>query len=289
VIGKGAHAIGEPSLRGCAFRFFKACEMVNPGAVESNFQYVSMWKVLSGDRPGVDLVDRPGMSVCWADSAFPFWNALFLTDRIGHADDLSARLREGAGYMRAKRQAGLVYVCEDFLNPGLRGRIDDLAREAGLEYAIDVFGMAGDVPRSRQMSDTPLEFRRVTDEAALKAYGEINAQGYGFPLEAGQEALRGSEFWKSTAYAFIGYEAGRAVSTAAAIVNEGQLYLALVATLPDAQRKGYGYATVCHALQAAHDATGLTRTTLHATQAGFPVYQRAGYRRTTLFLTYKLA
>src|ERR1700742_1088996 len=102
--------------------FFKACDMVNPGAVESNFQYVSMWKVLSGDRPGVDLVDRPGISVCWADSAFPFWNALFLTDRIGNARDLSARLREGAGYMRAKRQAGLVYVCQDFLNPGVRGR-----------------------------------------------------------------------------------------------------------------------------------------------------------------------
>lgn len=263
--------------------------MVNPGAVESNFQYVSMWKVLSGDRPGADLVDVPGMSVCWADSAFPFWNALFITDRIGNADDLAARLREGADYMRAKQQAGLVYVCEDFLNPGVRGRIDGLAKEAGLEYAIDVIGMAGDVPRSRQMPDTPLEFRRVTDDAALQVYGEINAQGYGFPLEAGHEALRGSDFWKSTAYAFIGYEAGQAVSTAAAIVNEGQLYLALVATRPDAQRKGYGYATVCHALQAAHNATGLTRTTLHATQAGFPVYQRVGYRRTTLFLTYKLA
>jgi GNAT superfamily N-acetyltransferase len=263
--------------------------MVNSEAVESNFQYVSMWKVLSGDRPGVDLTDRPGISVCWADSAFAFWNALFITDRIGNADDLAARLREGADYMREKKQAGLVYLCEDFLSPSLRGRVNGFAKEAGLEYAIDVFGMAGDVPRHRPMPDTPLEFKRVSDDAALKVYGEINAEGYGFPLEAGHEALRGSHFWKSTAYAFIGYEAGQAVSTAAAIVNQGQLYLALVATRPHAQRKGYGYATVCHALQAACDATGLTRTTLHATQAGYPVYQRAGYHRTTLFLTYKLA
>ncbi|CAB3751894.1 GNAT family N-acetyltransferase [Paraburkholderia humisilvae] len=263
--------------------------MVNPEAVESNFQYVSMWKVLSGDRPGVDLADRPGISVCWADSPFPFWNALFLSERIGNADELATRLREGADYMRAKRHAGLVYVCEDFLSPTVRSHIDALAKDAGLDYAIDVFGMVGDVRRESPMPRTPLEFVRVTDEDALQVYGEINAQGYGFPLEAGRGALSGSTFWKATAYSFIGYEGGQPVSTAAAIVNEGQIYLALVATRPHAQRKGYGLATVRHALQAAYEATGLTRTTLHATQAGFPVYQRVGYHRTTLFMTYKLA
>jgi GNAT superfamily N-acetyltransferase len=191
--------------------------------------------------------------------------------------------------MRAKQHAGLVYVCEDFLSPNARGHIDALAKDAGLDYAIDVFGMAADVRGDRLLPAAPLEFVRVTDGDALQVYGEINAQGYGFPLEAGRAAISGSHFWKSTAYAFIGYEAGQAVSTAAAIVNEGQIYLALVATRPHAQRKGYGLATVRHTLRAAYDATGLTRTTLHATQAGFPVYQRAGYRRTTLFLTYKLA
>ncbi|CAB3760367.1 GNAT family N-acetyltransferase [Paraburkholderia solisilvae] len=263
--------------------------MVIPEAVESNFQYVSMWKVLSGDRPVADLVDRPGLSVCWADSAFPFWNALFIPERMGSADALAARLQDAAAYMRAKRHPGLVYVSEDFLSPGVRSRIDALAKDAGLAYAVDIFGMAGEIPVGRPQAATPLEFVRVSDDAALRVYGEINAEGYGFPPEAGQEALRGSTFWKSTALAFIGYEAGQPVSTAAAIVNEGQIYLALVATRPHAQRKGYGLATVRHVLQAAYDATGLTRTILHATQAGFPVYQRAGYRRTTLFLTFRLA
>ena len=71
--------------------------------------------------------------------------------------------------------------------------------------------------------------------------------------------------------------------------SDGQLYLALVATRPDSQRKGFGEATVRHALQAAYEATGLTRTTLHATDAGYPMYQRVGYHRTTKFKTYRPA
>ncbi|WP_394365212.1 hypothetical protein [Paraburkholderia kirstenboschensis] len=80
-----------------------------------------------------------------------------------------------------------------------------------------------------------------------------------------------------------------AVSTAAAIVNDGAVYLALVATRPDAQRNGFGEATVRCALSAAYHATGIRRTILHATDAGLPVYLRVGYHRTTVFKTYRPA
>ncbi|GAB2888954.1 hypothetical protein GCM10027093_24730 [Paraburkholderia jirisanensis] len=56
-----------------------------------------------------------------------------------------------------------------------------------------------------------------------------------------------------------------------------------------AQRKGYGLATVHHALQHVCKATGLTRAALHASPAGFPVYLHAGFHRTTRLLTYRLA
>ncbi len=85
----------------------------------------------------------------------------------------------------------------------------------------------------------------------------------------------------------LGYENGRAVSTASAIVTEEYLYLALVATRPDARNKGYAEAVVRHALQTAHEATGLKRTILHATGAGFPVYKRVGYHPTARLMTYK--
>jgi GNAT superfamily N-acetyltransferase len=62
-----------------------------------------------------------------------------------------------------------------------------------------------------------------------------------------------------------------------------------VATRPEAQKRGYAEAVVRFALQRAHEATGLTRTTLHATDAGRPVYKRVGYYDTAKIMAYKLS
>jgi GNAT superfamily N-acetyltransferase len=74
------------------------------------------------------------------------------------------------------------------------------------------------------------------------------------------------------------------VSTATAIINEDCLYLLLVATAPEARGKSYGEAVVRHALQTAHAATGIRRTALHATEAGYPVYLRVGYNSAAKFM-----
>jgi hypothetical protein len=77
---------------------------------------------------------------------------------------------------------------------------------------------------------------------------------------------------------WLGYESGTPVSAAATVANDGCLFLALVATTPTAQRKGYGDATVRQALSEGVRATGLTRTVLHASDAGFPVSASATAR-----------
>lgn len=90
--------------------------------------------------------------------------------------------------------------------------------------------------------------------------------------------------WHDHAYGFVAYEGDKPVSTATAIINDGCLYLFLVATAPDARRKGYGEAVVRHALQTAHEATGIGRTVLHGTEDGSPIYLRLGYRPTEKFM-----
>lgn len=263
--------------------------MISPEILESNEQYVSIWKVFAGDRAGADLADRPGMSVCWAESPFPFWNGLFLTERTIDATLLKQRLRASVEYMRARQCPGLVYLCEDYLAADALAQLDTLVQAAGLEFSLDVFGMVGDIlPFDRPVAHPGLRFERATDEQAMRAYADINCEGYGFPLEAGRAGLQESTLWKERGFAYIGYHDGRPVSTAAAFENGGQLYLALVATHPEAQRRGFGEATVRRALEAAYEATGLRRTSLHATRAGFPVYERVGYRPVTRFIAYKL-
>ena len=57
----------------------------------------------------------------------------------------------------------------------------------------------------------------------------------------------------------------------------GYRYVALVATDPAHQRRGYGEAAMRHALDAAAQSHGDRPTFLHATDAGRPIYARMGY------------
>lgn len=257
--------------------------------VECNVQYASMWKVLAGDRAGADLQDRPGLSVSWADSPFPFWNAIFLTEQLTDASVLRSRVRDAAAYMRDRTQDGLMYLCEDYLRGAAKDALPAILAEEKMAFAMPITGMVGDILPVETTTRPGLRLERVTSENHLQDFADMNSAGYGFAPEAGRAGLRGSKFWKQTAFAYVGYVDDRPVSASAAIVNDGMLYLALVATRPDAQRKGYGEATVRHALSEAHKATGLRRTILHATDAGAPVYQRVGYHRSTRLLTYKPA
>ncbi|HVJ53303.1 MAG TPA: GNAT family N-acetyltransferase [Aliidongia sp.] len=263
--------------------------MIDAEVVESNTQFISMWRVLAGDRPGAELIDRAGLAIRWADSPFVFWNAIFLTTPVSEAATLADRLAAAAAYMRTRRQAGLIFISEDYVAGPAKWEFDVILAKEKLEFALNVRGMVGDILPFPSPVQSTLRFVRVADETTLRDYADLNSEGYGFSLEAGRAGLAGSKFWKETAYAYVGYEDDEPVSAAAAIVNDGLLFLALVATKPTAQRKGYGEATVRYALQAAHEATGLSRTLLHATDAGFPVYRRIGYHFTTKFLTYRLA
>ncbi|CAK9889643.1 MULTISPECIES: GNAT family N-acetyltransferase [Pseudomonas] len=254
---------------------------------ESNFQFLSMWKRLAGDHPGANLADEPGLSMRWADNAFAFWNALYLTEQISDAEHLRTRLTTAQRYMKSKQHDGLVYVCEDYLSASLLEQMETIVDSTGLVFALHLTGMVGNLlPFAEHNLHPALTFKRAENEEILQAYADINSAGYGLPLAAGRAGLMGSDLWRSSAYAYVGYDNGVPVSTSAAIVNDGQLYLALVATLPEAQRKGFGHATVRHALQCAYEATGLTRTSLHATEAGAPVYERIGYHRVTRFRAY---
>jgi GNAT superfamily N-acetyltransferase len=191
--------------------------------------------------------------------------------------------------MRKKRESGLIWLFEELLTPTARRALPDLAAQAGLALALPIYGMAGAVLPMPEPSHPDLRFVRVTTEQALIAYADINSSAYGYPLEAGRDGLLGSTLWSSGLHAYLGLQEDRPVAAAAVAESQGTLFLALVATLPEAQRHGYGEATVRKALFEAARETGLSRSVLHATTAGAPVYARIGYRHVATIAAYQLA
>jgi GNAT superfamily N-acetyltransferase len=245
---------------------------------ESVRQLAAVWGEIVNDRKSGEVKDLPGISIRWADTRFPFFNAITFTDVGAGRALLSSRLKKAAEYMARSKYSGLIWIFEDLLEPAARSELPRLAERTGLSLCLSGYSMAGNFPMP-EPTHPDLDFVRVTTDEQVEAYFDINARAYGMPLDDVRDGMKQSTIWKAEAYSYLGLVDGRPVSAAAAIESDGSLFLALVATLPEAQRKGYGEATCRKALYEASRKTGLTRSVLHATMAGAPIYQRIGYQK----------
>jgi GNAT superfamily N-acetyltransferase len=248
-------------------------------SIESMEQLAVVWRAMVLDRDAdADVRDLPGIAVRWADCRFAFWNATTLTDVGADAKLLRQRLTQTADIMRTKKHLGFLWLFEDLLDDGARSTLEEAAEQAGLHYAFPGTGMAGDLLPIPDPVHPDLTFVRVTTDEQLQAYADINSRGYGFPLDDGRDGLVGSTLWKNEVYAYLAMRGGLPVACAGIIAAEGRLFVVLVATDPEWQRRGYGEAVTRKALYEGSRATGLTRATLHATVAGAPVYPRIGFK-----------
>jgi GNAT superfamily N-acetyltransferase len=256
----------------------------NPELAESLHQFVTIWKLIGKPFPKVDQMDKPGLAISWPDTHFPFYNALFLTERLTDAQVLQERVQEASGYMRARANAGLLVVCLDNLSGAANKHLPTILAQAEFVQAIPMTGMAGDILPLKAPGHRALRFERVLDDSTIQHFGQLNCIAYDVPVETSLSLVKEHTLWHERAYGFVAYEGDTPVSTATAIINQDCIFLFLVATVPEARRKGYGEAVVRHALQTAYEATGISRTVLHATEAGYPLYFRLGYHPTVKFM-----
>ncbi|MFF8381273.1 GNAT family N-acetyltransferase [Streptomyces sp. NPDC015661] len=236
-----------------------------------------------------DVREMPGLVVRWADSRFAFWNAITLNDVGADAALLEKRLGQAADIMRSKKQPGFLWLFEELLADDARVVLEEAVQRAGLAHAFPGTGMAGDLLPIPEPHHADLTFERVTTDEQLRHYADINSRAYGFDLADGRDGLNGSTLWKQDVYAYLALRDGVPVACAATVEAQGRLFVVLVATDPDHQRRGYGEAVTRKALYEGARATGLTRATLHATVAGAPVYPRIGFRPNSPMHFYALA
>ena len=142
-------------------------------------------------------------------------------------------------------------------------------------------------PPARVPEDLELSIPRHAADCA--AVLEINSAAYAMDLAAAQPLMADEAFWADH-FPVVGVAGGRPVSTAAVLMVDGVRYVALVATEPGQQRRGFADAAMRRALEAAAQVHGDLPTVLHATDAGRPIYARMGYTPTstqTVFLETK--
>jgi hypothetical protein len=156
----------------------------------------------------------------------------------------------------------------------------------GLNPAFGFTGMVTDsLNKPVRPAPPELEMRSGLDTQTMEALMDVNAIAYEYPVEVGRASIRPG-LLESESYCVAGYVNGRPVSVTATFAVEGRLYVGWVATLHESRGKGYAEAVMRRSLADATSATGITRTVLHASDAGYPIYKRMGYKDTAKFTAF---
>lgn len=236
-------------------------------------------------RGGV-VTPHEGYSVLWSGAQWPILNQVLWTSPLASAEQIDPRLAESVDILKSKAQIGLVTVAGRFIPDALCPAFSQAVARHGLVEMMQVRGMAADrlLPPSRP--EPPLTYLHSSAADLNREICLLNAHAYDVPLEWGEEMASLLDVCGENACGVVGYANGKAVCCTVTYPLEQILYVALVATLPGEQRKGYAEAVLRRSVEAAAEATGFTRTVLHATPAGYPVYKRMGYHETTSFVIY---
>ncbi len=161
--------------------------------------------------------------------------------------------------------------------------LGELLVQHAFEYGGSEPGMAVDLQALNENISYPpeLQFERVNDADKLKIWVQTLAQGFG---EGEREAN-----WVGEVYAKIGLTPdsgfhhllawldGETLATTTLFLNGETAGIYFVMTVPQARRKGIGAAITLAALKEART-LGYHVGVLGASEAGYPVYERLGFK-----------
>ena len=236
-------------------------------------QFGDAWRLMCGAAPGHVIDGTQDVDYIFSGQPIPFFNVALVTARDISRDALDALGRDAVKWSAGQAAPWMFIVTHDALAPGV-----DAASVLGASGMVPLLPMTGmraeRIVATRTASGLDLSMPG-TDEGCAAIF-DVNAAAYGVPLDACKPTHGRPAFWKGHAPA-LGRVNGAAVCSAAVLMVDGYRYVALVATLPDRQRRGYAEAAMRHALEAAAALHGEKPTTLHATDAGRPIYARMGY------------
>lgn len=235
--------------------------------------FADAWKVLTARLPAPQYEASDDLVSCFCDVPSFFFNVWIPLSPTTTPEALQSVLTAGATRARAAAHPVGGLLREDWLPANWQ----DLVVQHGFAPAVPMTAMeADDLAPPRRPQPAELDIHRVLDDSGARDLAMLNADAYGMPREM-FGALCSMALWRADSLGFVGYVGGRPVSATGVFPAANTVYVALVATAPDVQGKGYAEAVMRHAVQEGQKLMGVKRTTLHATDAGRPVYTAMGY------------
>ena len=238
-------------------------------------QFTNAWRLMCAASTYHASSTVSGVDLVFSGLPIAFFNVGLVTGRGLSATGLAESARCACAWAADRAVPWLLVTTQEALGAG----VDATA-------ALDEVGFAPVMPLTGMMATTVapparlpegLELTTPDDDAACAAITTVNSRAYAMAMDAANEILGRRSFWRSQ-FPVVALASGSPVACAAALMVDGHRYVALVATDPAQQRRGYADAAMRRALADAAAVHGERPTVLHATEVGKPLYERMGYR-----------
>jgi ribosomal protein S18 acetylase RimI-like enzyme len=239
------------------------------------------FRIVAGSRATGEVRELRGVSIASAGVTFQMFNAAFLSGPVITEPELTRHILLPSVFYNARGLEWAYWVCEDWLDGGVRRRSRNLFEKHGLRLSTSLPGMIADrlLPAARGLPR--MEIQRVSGGATRDAFCEIGAVCFHVPISWFKEVFDSEMVWERF-LGYVGYVEGQPVSTTAIVIGGGVTGVYNVATLPGHQRRGYGEALMRYALADARRDSGVPhgeeRVILQSTPAGLKLYERMGFR-----------
>lgn len=225
-----------------------------------------------GRSPRVELSEGPHLSWTLTGIPDPFLNVVFRTKLP--PDEPSSVVDEALAHFKVKGIPALSWlapppdVCPHLLSRGLT------FSEGGRGMAADLAALPDSLPASPGVAIVAVE-----DRASFQAWIHVMRIGFGTPEAAEPDLL---EVFVATGsgphmHTYLALMDGQPVATSQVLLAAGVAGIYQVTCLPEARGKGIGTAVTLAAMLDARR-RGYAIAVLQASDLGYPVYRRLGFR-----------
>lgn len=237
-------------------------------------QFVQTWRLFTAGSPSRALAESDGVEYVFSGVPVAFFNIAIVTRGGVSENVLRSQGDQACAWAAGRHVPWLFIVTHEMLEPG----VDAVAvlDGCGLAPMMPMTGMHAEQVSPSKSIPEGLQLTVPQDDAGCSAILDVNTLAYSMDLDAAKVLVGTRSFWKGH-FPVLGLVDTTPACSAAVLMVEGVRYVALVATDPGHQRRGYADAAMRRALELAAEAHGERPTVLHATDAGRPVYERMGY------------
>jgi GNAT superfamily N-acetyltransferase len=238
-------------------------------------QFLDAWRIFGRACQGSRVETASGVDYVFTGLPIPFFNVAVLTSVQVPAAQLEAAGRGAVQWASDKGAPWLFVVTHETLAPGTDAAA--VLAPLGLMPLLPLTGMLATKIVPATTAPGGLQLEVAEDDESSTAMIDVNSAAYGMDLTASKPAFGRGTFW-SDHLGVLGRARGVPVTSAAVLLAGGYRYVALVATEPSHQKKGFAEAAMRRALDEASGKFGDRPSFLHATDAGRPIYARMGYQ-----------